>query len=121
MARPFLQWRSIRSSIVCMPLITKKELKGLGVAPQSFEEEELEISAISSLFPITAPPITSPWPLIYFVMLCRTRSAPSASGYCTGGGANVLSTTTLIFFSPAIWATAEISVIFMVGLVGVSK
>jgi hypothetical protein len=35
-------------------------------------------------FAITAPPTTSLWPLMYLVVECTTRSAPSASGAAAG-------------------------------------
>ena len=41
----------------------------------------------------TKPPITSEWPPRYFVVEWTTRSAPSSSGCCRYGVANVLSTT----------------------------
>ena len=40
-----------------------------------------------------APPTTSEWPPRYLVVECTTTSAPSASGCCRYGVANVLSTT----------------------------
>ena len=57
---------------------------------------------------------------MYFVTLCTTTSAPSASGRCAAGVANVLSTTT--FAPPACAAedTASMSTILSVGLDGVS-
>ena len=51
-------------------------------------------SMSSSRVAITTPPIESLWPLRYFVVLCTTRSAPSSSGRCRQGLANVLSTAT---------------------------
>ena len=57
---------------------------------------------------------------MYFVTLCTTASAPSASGRCSAGVANVLSTTTR---APAAWAvaaTAPMSTIFSIGFDGVS-
>ena len=57
---------------------------------------------------------------MYFVTLCTTTSAPRASGRCSAGEANVLSTTTR---TPAAWAsadTAAMSTIFSSGLEGVS-
>ena len=45
-------------------------------------------------FATTAPPTTSLWPLMYLVVECTTRSAPSAIGVCSAGDRKVLSTTT---------------------------
>ncbi|KXW68453.1 hypothetical protein MPHL43072_22240 [Mycolicibacterium phlei DSM 43072] len=57
---------------------------------------------------------------MYLVVECSTMSAPSSSGCCKAGEANVLSTNT---FTRASWATAaipEMSAIDSSGLVGVS-
>ena len=47
-----------------------------------------------------APPTTSEWPLMYLVVECKTAVAPSASGRCRTGEANVLSTTSGIARAP---------------------
>ena len=57
---------------------------------------------------------------MYFVTLCTTASAPSTSGRCRAGVANVLSTTTR---APCSWVTAHtapMSTIFSSGFDGVS-
>ena len=59
-------------------------------------------STAASLVTI-APPIRSECPPRYFVTLWTTASAPSSSGRCSAGVANVLSTTTR---APASCATA---------------
>ena len=62
----------------------------------------------------------SEWPLRYLVAECITRCAPSSSGRCTIGEAKVLSTTTRKPCLRAICATAAMSTILSIGLVGVS-
>ena len=57
---------------------------------------------------------------MYFVTLWTTTSAPSASGRCSAGVANVLSTTTVAPASCATAATAAMSTIFSSGFDGVS-
>ena len=59
----------------------------------------------------TNPPTTSEWPPRYFVVECTTTSAPSSSGCCRYGVANVLSTTTRAPRSCASVATAAMSTI----------
>ena len=57
---------------------------------------------------------------MYLVVLCTTTSAPSSSGRCRYGEANVLSVTSS---APCAWATspsARMSMIDSSGLVGVS-
>src|SRR5262249_60457365 len=56
----------------------------------------------------------------YVVVECTTMSAPSASGCCRYGEANVLSTTTTAPTECARSATAAMSTIFSSGFVGVS-
>ena len=62
----------------------------------------------------------SEWPPTYFVTLCTTASAPSASGRCSAGVAKVLSTTTRAPCSCAAALTAAMSTIFSIGFDGVS-
>jgi len=69
---------------------------------------------------MTMPPTLSLWPLRYFVVLCITRSAPSAIGRCSAGLAKVLSTASRAPCRCAIAATAAMSVIRITGFVGVS-
>src|SRR5690606_15539653 len=56
----------------------------------------------------------------YLVAECMTRSAPRSSGFWRKGVAKVLSTPTSILCSFAILETATMSMIFIIGLVGVS-
>ena len=58
---------------------------------------------------------------MYFVVECTTMSAPSASGCCRYGLANVLSTTTSAPAACARSATAAMSTILSRGLDGVSS
>ena len=55
---------------------------------------------------------------MYFVVECRTRSAPCASGFCRYGLANVLSTTASAFPLCAISESAAMSTTFIVGFDG---
>ena len=57
---------------------------------------------------------------MYFVTLWTTMSAPSCSGRCRTGVANVLSTTTSAPAACATEATASMSTIFSSGFDGVS-
>ena len=67
----------------------------------------------------TIPPSTSQWPPKYFVVECRTRSAPRSSGRCSVG-AQVLSQTQIAPPRGRFSATAARSTIFNSGLDGVS-
>ena len=58
---------------------------------------------------------------MYFVTLWTTASAPSSSGRCSAGVANVLSTTTRAPASCAAWATAPTSTTRSIGFDGVSS
>src|SRR5215469_2628884 len=69
---------------------------------------------------MSAPPTTSLCPPRYFVVECTTTSAPSASGCCRYGEANVLSTTSSAPASWAMSASAAMSAMPSSGLVGVS-
>ena len=57
---------------------------------------------------------------MYLVVECSTMSAPSDSGCCSAGEANVLSTNTFAFFAAPISVIAAMSAIDSSGLVGVS-
>ena len=78
---------------------------GPGTAPTAFARNPSRSIHSGSLV-TTAPPIRSEWPPMYFVTLCTTASAPSSSGRCSAGVANVLSTTTRAPASCAACATA---------------
>ena len=70
---------------------------------------------------MTAPPVTSECPPIYFVVLWTIKSAPRSSGVCRIGVANVLSTTSLAPASCVIRAIALMSRQRSSGLVGDSS
>ena len=74
----------------------------------------------SAVAAITAPPTTSEWPLIYFVVECTTISAPNLIGFCNAGDKNVLSAATSAPHCLAVSVTALISVKRKIGLLGVS-
>ena len=86
------QCRSIRTPSVLMPRSTSQASNGPATAPIAFwwnaSSRPRSASATTS-----APPTTSECPPRYFVVECTTTSAPSASGCCRYGEANVLSTT----------------------------
>jgi len=65
-----------------------------------------------------APATTSLCPPIYLVILCMTTSAPSKSGFWRHGDMKVLSITSIAPFAWQSFATAAMSVHFIVGLVG---
>ena len=67
-----------------------------------------------------APPTTSECPPRYFVVEWTTTSAPSVSGCCRYGDANVLSTTSSAPASCAASARARMSAMPSSGFVGVS-
>ncbi len=69
---------------------------------------------------MTAPPTTSLWPLMYFVVECTTMSAPSAMGCCQPGDRKVLSATTSAPMAWARFAISATSVMRSSGLLGVS-
>jgi hypothetical protein len=69
---------------------------------------------------MSAPPRPSEWPLRNLVVECITMSAPRASGLCSTGDMNVLSTLISTPRACAISQTAAISVRTIRGLVGVS-
>ena len=69
---------------------------------------------------ITAPPTTSLWPLMYLVVECSEKSAPSASGCCQAGDRKVLSTTVRAPLRRAAAVIAAMSVMRSSGLLGVS-
>src|SRR5215475_13295581 len=115
----FAQCRSIRTASVFTPRSTSQLSNGPGTAPMAFwwyaSRSPRPGSATTS-----APPTTSECPPRYFVVECRTTSAPSASGCCRYGEAKVLSTTSS---APCPWASpasAVMSAIPSSGLVGVS-
>ena len=76
--------------------------------------------AIVSLLVIKAPSITSLWPAKNLVAECITISAPISSGLCKYGDAKVLSTANKILCSFVNDAIFLISIILIIGFVGVS-
>ena len=75
---------------------------------------------ISSMRPVTTPPVTSEWPPMYLVAECTTRSAPCSSGRQITGGARVESTTSSAPASCAISDSLRRSATAVVGLAIVS-
>ena len=75
---------------------------------------------ISSMRPVTTPPVTSEWPPMYLVAECTTRSAPCSSGRQITGGARVESTTSSAPASCAMSASLRRSATAVVGLAIVS-
>ena len=71
---------------------------------------------MNSRVPQTAPAMTSDMPLMNFVMLCTTTSAPSAAGLRISG-LNVLSTTSC---APASWAMSASAGMFATRSVGLA-
>ena len=68
---------AMRSGSVLVPRSTSQESNGLRIAPAEFWMN-FSHSMSSSRVAMTTPPIESLWPFRYFVVLCTTRSAPSA-------------------------------------------
>ena len=93
---------------------------GPGTAPSDFCRKARR-SEIASSFVARNPPTTSEWPPRYFVVECRTTSAPSESGCCRYGVAKVLSTTTRAPTACAASAAARMSTRFSSGFVGDSS
>src|SRR5262249_1286802 len=75
---------------------------------------------ISSICPVTTPPVTSEWPPMYLVAEWITRSAPCSSGRQITGGARVESTTSSAPPLCAISASLRRSGTAVVGLAIVS-
>ena len=110
----------MRTPSVLRPRVVRYASRGPFTAPAAncwnFTCSARAASGITS-----APPITSEWPPMYFVVECTTTSAPRAIGDCRYGVAKVLSTTSR---APCAWAasaTAATSEIFIIGLDGVSS
>ena len=116
----FSQCARIRKAIVFTPRRESQVSNGEGTAPHALFHSQ-RCFAIASSFVTAAPPITSEWPEMYFVVECTTTSAPRSKGFWSAGEANVLSNTTV---SPCRFAsahTARTSDTRTLGLVGVSK
>ena len=110
----------MRTASVFTPRSTSHESNGERIAPTAFCKKPI-CSAISSEFDTTTPPTESECPFRNFVVECTTISAPSSMGRCRYGEQNVLSTTTSTSDSCAMSAHAAISVIVIIGFVGVSR
>src|SRR3972149_4976412 len=91
-ARAVSECRSMRTGSVAMPRSTRKAEKGATMPPVSTSTAATSRTRRSG--PLTAPAMTSEWPLSHFVADSTTRSAPSSIGRQRYGEANVLSTTT---------------------------
>ena len=117
--RALRQCRSMRTASVLMPRSTRKQSKGPGTAPAAFWTKA-SASARAGSSTATKPPRTSEWPPRYLVVEWTTASAPSSRGRWRNGVANVLSTTHHAFRWWAKVATAAMSAMASIGLVGVS-
>ena len=102
------------------PRSARNASSGAGIAPYS-ERRCTRAAASSSDAVIAAPMSTSLWPEMYFVAECTTTSAPSSSGRCSSGVANVLSTATIAPCACAARAIAAMSATSSAGLVGDSN
>ena len=107
----------MRTASVFTPRSTSQQSNGAGTAPTAFCRKPID-AASSSSTTATNPPTTSEWPPRYLVVECTTTSAPSSSGRCRYGVANVLSTTQRALLSCAYSATAAMSTMASNGLVG---
>src|SRR5262245_23296837 len=112
-------WR-MRTASVLMPRSTSQQSNGPGTAPSDFWRN-CRRSAMVGSFVAANPPTTSECPPRYFVVEWMTMSAPSSSGRCRYGVANVLSTTTIAPALCAASAAAWMSITFRSGFVGVSS
>src|SRR5215470_16748821 len=109
----------MRTASVLTPRRVSQASNGPATAPVAFWTKASR-SPSSGSATTTAPPTTSEWPPRYLVVEWTTASAPSASGFCRYGEANVLSTTSSAPASAHSSATALMSTIDSSGLVGVS-
>ena len=111
--------RRIRTPSVRRPRSARNASIGPGTAPTAFTRNPTASIKPGSLV-MTAPPIRSECPPMYFVTLCTTTSAPRANGCWSAGDANVLSTTTCAPDACASAATASMSTTLSNGFDGVS-
>ncbi len=109
----------MRTARVFAPRRTSQASSGPGTPPAAFWMNA-SFSRSASSVPTSAPPTTSLWPPMYFVVECRTMSAPRPIGCCRYGLANVLSTTASAPALCAISATAAMSTTLRSGFVGLS-
>ena len=78
-------------------------------------------SEMYSFGPMMMPPMASPWPHRYLVAEWTDTVTPSGSGCCSAGEAKVLSIMVGIPRAFASRASAAMSTISRMGLLGVSK
>ncbi|MNR14036.1 hypothetical protein D3C85_1304860 [compost metagenome] len=72
------EWAFMRRARVLAPRKVSQASKGLALPPALTWKRRA--SPIHSASPTRMPPVASLWPLRYLVVLCSTRSAPSARG-----------------------------------------
>ena len=109
----------MRSASVLVPRSASQQSNGPGTAPEEFWMKPSR-SATSSLLATSMPPTISECPFKYFVVECRTMSAPNSSGCWKYGVAKVLSTTNSARALRAIAPVAARSHKRIIGFVGVS-
>ena len=112
------QARRTRSGSVSRPRRSRNASSGDSDPPVSTRTPRMLL--ISSIRPVTTPPVASEWPPMYLVAEWMTRSAPCSSGRQITGGANVESTTSSAPLSCAISASLRRSATAVVGLAIVS-
>jgi hypothetical protein len=118
--RAFAQCIAMRAPSERQPRRVSQALNGASTAPVTCSRCATFCAKASARANTSAPPNTSLCPPKYLVVECMTMSAPNASGRCSNGVANVLSTTAS---PPAAWASSDsaaMSLIFSSGLDGVS-
>jgi hypothetical protein len=102
-----------------IPRSTSQQSNGPGTAPSDFWRKRRRSATVGS-FVAANPPTTSECPPRYFVVEWTTTSAPSSSGRCRYGVANVLSTTRSAPAACAASAAAAMSTTLSIGFDGVS-
>jgi hypothetical protein len=112
------QARRTRSGSVSSPRRSRNASSGARQAPVS--TRTLRMLLISSMRPVTTPPVASACPPMYLVAECSTRSASCSSGRQITGGASVESMTSSDPFSCAMSASLRRSATAVVGLAIVS-
>ncbi|MNN34006.1 hypothetical protein D3C81_1477870 [compost metagenome] len=108
----------MRRARVLAPRKVSQASNGLALPPALIWKRRA--CATHAASPTRMPPVASLWPLRYLVVLCSTRSAPSASGRYSAGDRKVLSTTSLRPRRLASAASAGISLTRTSGLDAVS-
>ena len=110
----------MRYGSVRIPRRTSQQSSGPGTAPPDPCISRMRPKKESFSRAITRPPPASQWPPRYLALECTIRSAPKRKGFCSAGVANVLSHTQRAPASCASAAISAMSVIFCIGLDGVS-